>query len=60
MEETGRFFYYTCKTWCAPPLQNRCVFLLIEQNKDVMLVIILETMAGGNGTAPDWDALNTW
>lgn len=25
-----------------------------------MLVIILETMAGGNGTAPDWDALNTW
>lgn len=25
-----------------------------------MLVIILETMASRNGTAPDWGALDTW
>lgn len=54
------FFYYTSNTWHASPLQNRCVFLLIKQNKDVMLVIILETMASRDGAAPDRDASSTW
>lgn len=55
--EMGIFFYYTSNTWHASSLQYRHVFLLIKQNKDVMLVIIRETMASRNGTAPGWDAL---
>lgn len=56
----GRFFYYTSKTWHAPPLQSRRVFLLIKQNKDVMLVIILETMASRNSAAAGWEAFIIW
>lgn len=52
------FYYYTSNSWHAPLLQNRHVFLLIKQNKDVMLVIIRETMASRNGAAPGWDAFD--
>lgn len=51
----GNFFKnYTSYIWHCSPLWIKCVNLLINQKKDVMLAIILEAMASRKGAAPGW------
>lgn len=53
------FFYYTSYIWQCSLLRIICANLLINQNKDVMLAIILEAMASVKGAAAGWDASKT-